>query len=76
MKVYVGREDKVYLIARKPFSPCPNAPGMIETNDPDGEAVVCPAVWHRLGGTRLKPGESCRIALTLVIKPISKKGHS
>ena len=69
MKFYVGREGNgkagLYLLSRKPFYlDC----GRLCSSDNDGEVVVCPAVWHRLGGTRLTSGESRCIDLTLTIK--------
>ena len=71
MKMYVGREGEgkegLYLLSRKRFYRRADD-FSIRSDDKDGEVAVCPAVWHRLGGTRLKPGESCCIDLTLTIK--------
>ena len=79
MKMYVGREGEgnqgLYLLSRKRFYYRVGDDFTLYTDDKAGEVAVCPAVWHRLGGTRLKPGESRCIGLTLTIKPI-KKGAS
>ena len=80
MKIYVGREGEgnkgLYLLARKPFQEVISGVDAhvigIGSLDKDGEMAVCPTVWHRLGGTRLKPLESRCIDLTLTIKPIKK----
>ena len=84
MKVYVGLDDggrkRLYVLSRKPFRLIfEEADGHtigLTSGDRDDEVVVCPAVWHRLGGVRLKLFESRCIDLTLVIKPINhrKKG--
>ena len=77
MKMYVGLEGEgkqgLYLLSRKRFYRRVDDDFTLYSDDKDGVVAVCPAVWHCLGGTRVKPGESCCIDLTLTIKP-AKKG--
>ena len=73
MKLYVGRDGSgtagLYFLSRKPFY---SDSGVLCSDDAKGEVVVCPAVWHRLGGTCLTSGESRCIDLTLTIKLIEE----